>query len=63
MADAIGESQLGRLAVEQNLLSLQELHDCLAEQKKLLAREGKRVSLTEVMLQCGFLTRSQLQPT
>lgn len=60
MADAMGESQLGQLAVETNLLTLQQLHDCIAEQKSL-AKEGKRVSLAEVMLRCGFITRSQIE--
>ena len=57
MADAIDDSQIGRIAVDQKLVTLQELHDCLAEQKKL-SKQGKRVSLTEVMLRCGFVTRS-----
>jgi eukaryotic-like serine/threonine-protein kinase len=62
MADSsIDDSQLGRLAIDNKLLTLKELHDCLAEQKSLIAREGKRVSLSEMMLRCGFLTRSQLQ--
>ncbi len=61
MADgSIDDSQLGRLAVDTKLLTLKELHDCLAEQKSL-AKEGKRISLSEAMLRCGFLTRSQLQ--
>src|SRR5206468_9421218 len=29
-------------------------------EQKLLAKDGKRLSLTEVMLKCGYLTRSQL---
>lgn len=56
----IDDSQLGRLAVDSKLLTLKELHDCIAEQKAL-AKEGKRISLSEAMLRCGFLTRSQLQ--
>jgi len=60
MADAISESQVGRLAIDHNLLTLKEFHDCLAEQENLV-KEGKRISLSEVMLRCGFLTRSQLQ--
>ena len=60
MADAIGDSQIGRLAVDKKFLTLEELHDCIAEQKSL-RKEGKEVSLTEVMLRCGFLTRTQLQ--
>jgi len=60
MADAISESQIGQIAIDRKLLTAQELHDCLEEQKNL-AREGKRVPLSEVMLKCGYLTRSQLQ--
>ncbi len=58
MAD-MGETQVGRLAVERKLLTPEELHDCLEDQKKL-AKEGKRLPLTEVMLKCGYVTRSQL---
>jgi len=60
MADMISESQIGRLAVERKLLSLEELNDCLEEQKNLL-KEGKKVSLTEAMFRCGYVTRSQIQ--
>ncbi len=60
MADVIGDSQLGRLAIDNKLLTLNELHDCLEEQQHL-AKEGKGISLSEVMLRCGFITRSQLQ--
>lgn len=60
MADVVSESQIGHVAVDQRLLTAEELHDCLEEQKNL-AREGKRVSLSEVMLRCGYVTRSQLQ--
>ncbi|MHC4674402.1 MAG: serine/threonine-protein kinase [Planctomycetota bacterium] len=60
MADMVSESQIGRLVVERKLLSPVELNDCLEEQKKLL-KEGKRISLSEVMLRCGYITRSQIQ--
>jgi len=60
MAETISESQIGRLAVERKLMSLSELNDCIEEQKKLL-KEGKRIPLSEVMLRCGFVTRSQIQ--
>ncbi len=60
MAETIGDTQLGRVAVDRKLLTAQELHDCLEEKKKL-NDQGKRVSLSEVMLKCGYVTRSQLQ--
>ena len=59
MADTVGETQVGRLAVEKRLLTPEELNICLAEQKKL-AQEGKRLPLSEIMLRCGYVTRSQL---
>lgn len=60
MAETISDTHLGRIAVDRKLLTAQELHDCLEEKKKLSSR-GQRISLSEVMLQCGYLTRSQLQ--
>lgn len=59
MSDTVSETQLGRIAVDRKLLTPEELHDCLSEQKKL-ADQGRRLSLTEVMLQCGYVTRTQL---
>lgn len=59
MSDSFSETQVGRLAIDRKLLTPEELNDCLEEQKRL-AKEGKRVSLTEVMLKCGYVTRSQL---
>ncbi len=60
MADTISDTQLGRLAVDRKLMTPEELHDCLQEQKKL-AGEGGRLPLTEVILRCGYVTRSQLE--
>ncbi|MBI4581125.1 MAG: hypothetical protein HY718_15585, partial [Planctomycetes bacterium] len=63
MADSSGsgsESYVGRLAVERKLLTPEELQVCYQEQRSL-AQTGKRISLTEVMLKCGYVTRSQLQ--
>ncbi len=59
MSDTFSETQVGRLAIDRKLLTPEELNDCLEEQKRL-AKEGKRLSLTEVMLKCGYVTRSQL---
>jgi len=61
MSDQIGESAIGRMAIEKKLLTLRELHDCMEEQKRLSQEEGKKIPLVEVMLQCGYITRSQLQ--
>ena len=60
MAETISETQLGRIAVDRKLLTAQELHDCVEEQRGL-TKAGKHLSLSEVMLKCGFLTRSQLE--
>lgn len=61
MAETTSDTQVGRLAVDRKLLTAQELHDCREEQKRLAKEDGKRLSLQEVMLQCGYVTRSQLQ--
>ena len=61
MADsAPSESSIGRLLIERKLLTPEELQFCFDEQRSL-AKDGKKVSLTEVMLKCGYVTRSQLQ--
>ncbi|MBP7935911.1 MAG: serine/threonine protein kinase [Phycisphaerae bacterium] len=61
MADALkGESQIGRLAVEQKLITPDELNTCIAEQQSL-ASQGKTLSLSEVLIHSGYITRSQLQ--
>ncbi len=61
MADGIGDSLVGKLAMERKLLTPAELISCQAEQKRLLKEEGKRLPLSEVMLLMGYVTRSQLQ--
>jgi len=60
MADTFSDTQIARLAVDKKLLTPEELHDCLRQQKAI-SKEGKRMTLTEVMLQAGYVTRSQLQ--
>lgn len=61
MADAPkSDTQIGRLAVDAKLMTLAELNTCM-EERQALALAGKRVSLTEVMIKSGYVTRSQLQ--
>jgi serine/threonine-protein kinase len=61
MADTLkGDTQIGRLVVENKLMTLAELNSCM-EERQALALAGKRVSLTEVMIKSGYVTRSQLQ--
>jgi len=60
MADTAGESAVTRLVVEHKLVTTEELRACLEEQRTL-AQDGKRLSLTEVMLRLGYVTRSQLE--
>jgi eukaryotic-like serine/threonine-protein kinase len=59
MADNISETQIGRLAIDRKYLTPEELRACIEEQRNL-ARDGKHLPLTEVMLQAGYVTRSQL---
>src|SRR3990172_2872173 len=61
MAEAIGDTVVGRLAVERKLMTLPEVTSCQAEQKRLLKEEGKRLPLSEIALRLGYVTRSQLQ--
>ncbi|HSW47046.1 MAG TPA: serine/threonine-protein kinase [Phycisphaerae bacterium] len=61
MADSIkSDTQMGRLAIEHKLLTLAELNTCM-EERQALVLAGKRVSLIEVMIKSGYVTRSQLQ--
>ena len=61
MADAPkNDTQVGKLAVDSKLITLAELNACI-EERQALALAGKRVSLTEVMIKSGYVTRSQLQ--
>ncbi len=61
MADGVkSETQLGRLAIDRKLVTVEELNTCLDEQKALAA-QGKLLSLSEVLIKQGYVTRSQLQ--
>jgi len=53
------DTYLGRLAVENKLLTQAELRVCI-EERKALAMAGKRLSLSEIMIKSGYVTRSQL---
>lgn len=63
MADGAitGDTLVARLAVDKKLMTQAELSACVSEQKRLLKEENKRLPLSEVMLQMGCVTRSQLQ--
>ncbi len=60
MADITDETAFGRLIIEKKLCSPDELEACRKHQKELQL-EGKRLSLMELMVKNGYLTRSQLQ--
>jgi len=60
MADITDESTFGRLIVDRKLATPEELHACQQQQKELES-EGKRISLLELMIKNGYLTRSQIQ--
>lgn len=53
------ESELGRKLVERKLATADEIELCKSHKKDLIA-EGKRVSLVDVLVEHGYLTRSQL---
>jgi serine/threonine-protein kinase len=60
MADTLSDTQIARLAVDKKLITPEELHDCLRQQKEA-AKEGTKMTLAEVMIKEGYVTRSQLQ--
>ena len=60
MADVMDESQFGRLVVDRKLATPGEIQAC-AKQQKELELDGKRITLMELLVKNGYLTRSQLQ--
>lgn len=60
MPDATSEIRLCQAAVAQRLVTRRELDTCLEKQREL-ARGGTHISVSEVMLKAGLLTRRQLQ--
>lgn len=60
MPDSTSETRLGQVAVAQRLVTRKELDACLEKQREM-ARGGTQVSISEVMLKAGLLTRRQLQ--
>jgi serine/threonine-protein kinase len=60
MAETADETQFGRLVVERRLATPEEVRAAIARQKEL-AGQGKRVRLAEVMIEEGYVTKSQLK--
>jgi serine/threonine protein kinase len=60
MADITDETAFGRLVVDRKLCTPDELKACVQHQKEL-ELDGKRITLMEIMVKNGYLTRSQLQ--
>ncbi|MFQ6049095.1 MAG: serine/threonine-protein kinase, partial [Phycisphaerae bacterium] len=60
MVDLTEETLFGRLLVEQKLATPDEVRAALARQKEL-ARHGTRRSLADVMVEQGYVTRSQIK--
>ncbi len=60
MADGLEDSHLGRLVVERQLVTPEELR-AATEQQRRLADNGHERPLTDVLVDLGFLTRTQLQ--
>jgi len=54
------ESQFGRLVVERKLVTPEEVRSAVARRKELMG-QGHKLSLSEVMVQQGYLTRSQVK--
>ncbi len=60
MAEIPDETQFGRLVVERQLATREELRRCMKQQKQL-ERSGNRVALSNVMIDSGFITKSQFK--
>ena len=60
MAEMTDETAFGRLIVDKKLCTPDELQACRRHQKEL-ELEGKRLTLQELMVKAGYLTRTQLQ--
>ena len=60
MAEIPDETQFGRRVVERQLATREELRRCMKQQKQL-ERSGNRVALSDVMVDGGFITKSQLK--
>ncbi len=59
IASSTEDSQLGRLACESSLVSQDELASAI-DRQKALGEKGKRQTLSEILVEMGFLTRTQL---
>ena len=59
MSESPEDSQICRLAVERNLVTKDELHEAVERHRELSLR-GRPRPLSDVMVDLGFLTRTQL---
>ncbi|MBK9119152.1 MAG: serine/threonine protein kinase [Phycisphaerales bacterium] len=59
MADGLEDSQICRLAVERQLVTAEELRAAVDQQRQLV-RGGRERPLIDVLIDLGFLTRTQL---
>lgn len=59
MADAPEDSQVSKLVVERSLATADELREAMERQTSMVVN-GKRPPLSEVLVEMGFLTRTQL---
>ena len=60
MSDTPEDSQICRLAVERNLVTKEELQEA-NQRHRQLATGGRQRPITEIMVDLGFLTRTQLE--
>ncbi len=60
MAETNFDSIFGRMVVERNFCTTEEVQDCFDSLKKLAA-EDKHFTLAEVLVQKGYVTKSQMQ--
>jgi len=60
MSTPTNDTQFGRAVVEHHLATPEEVRACLKRQAEL-AKQGKHVPLWELMIEAGYVTRSQVK--
>ncbi len=60
MADGLEDSQIARLVIERQFVTPEEVRSATHQQKRL-SSTGRKRPITEILVDLGFLTRTQLQ--
>ena len=60
MPDGLEDSQIGRLVIERQLVTPDEVRAAAEQQRQLSATGGNPRPLSDILVDLGFLTRTQL---